>query len=327
MIKVNDFPSLTDELQGIFNETAATEVADMVGKDIFEVRDTNRRTFDHLVLHGVSGVEEVTPGQDLPKVNTDEGDSITYTQRYFGAEASVTKEMRKFDLHDQIEGLVRTIAEDAFNKVDQSYADVLLYGWSTSYTDVYGKSVSSVGPNGKALFNASHSNGVSTSSNTFSNIANDGTNSNPALSRAALVETRTRARRLKDPVDVNRPTKLDTLIIGPGNEDLAERIVYSTQQSGTANNDTNPLKGKIKSIMVWDRLDERSDGTDTSAYWFMADSRKMGETLKSTFAERPTLDAPEQVYSNKNWDYSVDFFYTVGLGYQKYVFGSKGDNS
>jgi hypothetical protein len=36
--------------------------------------------------------------------------------------------MRKFDLHNQIEGLVRSIATDAFEKVDQSLADALLYG-------------------------------------------------------------------------------------------------------------------------------------------------------------------------------------------------------
>jgi len=108
-ITVNDFPALTDDLQEIFNEGAKRNVAEMVGNKVFEVRDTNRRTFDHLILHGVNGIQEVTPGADLPTVNTDEGDSITYTQRYFGGNFKVTKEMRKFDLYSQIEGLERLL--------------------------------------------------------------------------------------------------------------------------------------------------------------------------------------------------------------------------
>jgi hypothetical protein len=120
---------------------------------------------------------------------------------------------------------------------------------------------------------------------------------------------------------------LDTLVVAPSNEDLAERILLSTSMSGTANNDINPLKGKIKNIIVWERLETRSDGTDTSAYWFMYDSAQVGETLNCLFAERPSLDAPDQVYSNKNWDYSCDFFFTVGLGYPAYIFGSNASGS
>ena len=120
------------------------------------------------------------------------------------------------------------------------------------------------------------------------------------------------------------PSSLVNVIVAPANEDAAERILFSTQMSGTANNDTNPLKGKIKNLIVWDRLETRSDDTDTSAYWFMSDSSKVGETLKSKFAERPTLDAPEQVYRNKNWEYTTDMFYVIGLGYQVYIAGSTG---
>jgi hypothetical protein len=39
------------------------------------------------------------------------------------------------------------------------------------------------------------------------------------------------------------------------------------------------------------------------------------------------LEAPEEVYKNKNWDYSLDFYYTLGRGFAPYIRGSKGDNS
>ena len=311
-----DFSSLTDDLQSIFNEVAKTKVAEMKGNKVFNVFDTNRRTFDHLILHGLSGIKEVTPGNDLPNVLSEQGDTITWTQRYFGAIASITKEMRKFDLYNQMETLIRSLVTDAFDKIDQSLADVLLYGTSTSYTDVYGTSVSGAGPDALALFSTVHTNNLN--STTFSNVIT----SNPVLSRAAILTARKQGLLLKDPNGIIRPVNLDTLIVAPSNEDLAERILYSTQLPGTANNDINPLKGKIKNLIVWERLETRSDSTDTSAYWFMMDSSKVGETLNCLFSERPSLDAPEEVYENKNWGYSCDFFYALGLGYPAYIFGS-----
>jgi len=318
-ITVKDFSALTDDLQSIFNETAKTKVADMKGNRVFRVYDTQRRTFDHLILHGMSGIKEVTPGQDLPNITTEQGDSATWTQRYFGGIASITKEMRKFDLHNQIEAVVKSLTTDAFDKIDQSLADVLLYGFATTYTDVYGKSVTATGPDAVALFSASHSNNLN--SNVFSNIITDAT-VNPVLSRSAIVKARKQGLVHKDPNGMVRPINLDTLVVAPSNEDLAERILNSTLIPGSANNDVNSLKGKVKNLIVWERLEARSDGTDTSAYWFMFDSSLVGESLNCLFAERPSLDAPDQVYSNKNWDYSLDFFYTLGLGYPAYVFAS-----
>ena len=321
MITIDDFPALTTDLQSIFNEVAKTKVAEMQGDKLFEVLDTNRLTFKHVILHGLAGIQEVTSGQDLPLVGTEEGDSIVYTQRYFGARAAITKTMRKFDLYNQIVSVIKSLPEDAFDKIDQSYADALLYGWANSYTDVYGKSVSALGPDGVMLFNASHTNNLNSS--VFSNIIG----SNDVLSRDAIVSARVKARLHQDPNGLNRPVHLDTLIVSPVLEDLAERILYSPQLPGSPNNDINPLKGKIKKLIVWDRLATRSDGTDTSAYWFLADSSKVGESLKSKFAERPSLDAPEQVYRNKNWEYTCDFYYTIGLGYPAYIWGSNGTGS
>lgn len=321
MITKEDFPALTDDLQTIFNEVAKTKVAEMKGNKIFNVFDTNRLTYDHLILHGMKGVTEVVPGQNLPSITSEQGDTITWTQRYFGAIAPVTKQMRKFDLYNQIETLIRSLPDDAFNKVDQSLADVLAYGWATSYTDVYGKAISAVGPDAVALFSASHSNNINAT--VFSNIIT----SNPVLSRTAIVTARRLGLIHQDPNGIIRPVNLDTIVVAPSNEDLVERILLSTSMSGTANNDINPLKGKIKNVIVWERLETRSDGTDTSAYWFMYDSSQVGETLNCLFSERPSLDAPEEVYENKNWEYSLDFFYALGLGYPAYIFGSNASGS
>jgi len=238
---------------------------------------------------------------------------------------AVTKKMRKFDLYQQIKTLPKTLVEDAFDKIDQSLADVLLHGFSASnYSDVYGVSVAAVGPDAFALFSALHSNNIN--SNVFSNIITDAT-VNPVLSRASIVAARKQGLTHKDPNGMIRPVNLDTLIVAPSNEDLAERLLYSDLIPGNANNDTNAIKGKIKTLIVWARLEANSAGTDTSAYWFMADSSKVGESLQCLFAERPSLDAPDEVYTNKNWDYSCDFYYAIGRGFPAFVFGSNSSGS
>lgn len=228
--------------------------------------------------------------------------------------------MRKFDLYGQIDQIVRSLPTGAFAAIEQSMADVLLYGWANSYTDVYSEAgVSGLGPDGVMLFNTSHTNNIN--SNVFSNLIVDGSTSNPLLSRSAVIAARKSGLVHTDPEGLIRPVNLNTLVVAPSNEDLANRMLNSEHMAGSANNDIEPLKGKVK-LIVWPQLETRSDDTDTSAYWFMFDSQKVGESLNAKFSERPSLDPPDVVYRSKNWDYTCDFFYTLGLGYPAYIFGS-----
>ena len=323
MITKKDFASLSTRLDEIFKEYSADALASAKGFDIFEVSETSRKDFTLQILHGVSGVKKVTPGQDLPRVDAIEGDDISYSQLYYGAIVPVTKENRKFDEYEVIDDIAGSITEDAWDNVDQSLADVLLYGWSTSYTDVWGSSVSAVGPDGVCLFSASHSNPAT--ANVFSNLINDGTTNNPVFSREAIANQIARGKKFKNIHGKIKPVIFDTLIIPPELEDEAIRYTETIQLPGTNYNDTNKyVTQTIKRIIVWERLAVRSDGTDTSAYWFMCNSRKVGKSLKCKFAERPSLDAPDEVYSNKNWEWSIDFFYALGIGYPQYICGSNG---
>jgi hypothetical protein len=325
-LSARDYAELTDELQDVFNETSASAIADAIGLQVFDVGETNLLNYEHQILHGVKGIEEVADGANLPKVNSQQGDNITYVQRYFGAIVAITKKLRKFELTNQMQSLVRSIVDDAWNKIDQSLADILLYGWSSSYTDVYTKIVSGLGADGVVLFNTGHSNDLG--SKTFNNIIYDGTNYSPALSRAAMIRTIRDAMVYQDPNGLIRPIRLDTVLVCPTLADAALRIVNSDQISGSANWDPNQwIKGRIKEVKVWERLEATGQGTSRSAYWFMYDSKKVKESLKCLFSERPSLDAPNEVDDNKDWDYTCDFFYATGVGFQPYVRGSEGDNT
>lgn len=326
MLTTADYPALTEKLNEVFNESAQSQVEEWVGKQIFDIPDTDWKTFDYTVIHGTGRFSRVAEGADLPTVTSQEGDSAAWTQKRYGENIIVTKDMRKFDRYDQMEEAVHSAVDEAFNKIDQSQAEVLLNGFAgTSYTDVYGDTVSNLSVDGVVLFSAAHTNNIN--ARTFRNlIRNSANTANPGLARDAIVKARADGRTYRDPNNVNRPTMLDTLIVSATNEDLAERLLHSTNLPGGPDNDINALKGKVKKLIVWAKLDTRADGTDTSAYWFMADSRKVKKCLKSPFSQRPEMSAGEDITESKNWQYPLDAYYTLGLGYPVGIFGSTGAN-
>jgi hypothetical protein len=325
-LTTQDYPTLTVKLNEWYNEAAADAVESWMGKDIFDVGETNWQVYNYLGLHGVAKFDRIAEGQQLPVATSVEGDSASFTQHRFGGRVGITKDMRMFDRYDQMEEVVKSNLDYAFDRIDQSQADMLLNGFSgSSFTDLYGFSQSNLAPDGVVTFSASHTNNINAT--TFRNlIRNTAGTSNPGLARDPIVKARADARIFRDPNGANRPVLLNTLIVSATNEDLAERTVYSSGVAGTPNVDLNPLKGKVSNIKVWSRLDTRSDGTDTSAYWFLADSRNVKKSLKSPFAQRPLMGPATQVHDSLTWEYPIDSYYTLGVGYPKNIFGSTGAN-
>jgi len=321
-----DYQALTDDLQEVFNEASMTNVASWKGKDVFQVKDTDRKTYDYLGLHGVGGFARVAEGGQLPVVSSSQGDTATFTQKRHGSRVSITKDMRMFDLHDQMTEIVRSEVDYAFSQIDQSMADVILNGFTgTTYEDVYGETVTNLSPDGVVLFSASHSNNIN--ADMFRNlIRNSAGTANPGLSRDAIVTARKDAKTYKDPNGTVRPCNLDMLIVTPTNEDLAERLLFSSGVQGTPNVDINPLKGKVSKLMVWERLEVSGQGTDTSKYWFMADSAKVGKSLQGIFAQKPMMHDATNVHDSLNWEYPVDAYYTLGIGFPRFIFGGTGVN-
>ena len=326
MITTSDFTTLTQKLNEWFNEAASLNVESWIGQQLFDVGETNWQVYNGLILNGAAKFDRVAEGAQLPAGTIAEGDSMSITQKRHGGRIIVTKDMRMFDRYDQIQEIVTDNTEFAFDRIDQSQADLLLNGFtSTSYTDLYGYTQSNVTPDGVVFFSASHTNNQN--ANTARNlIRNAAGTSNPALDRAAIITARKDGRVNRDPNSANRPVVLDRLIVSATNEDLAERTVYSSGVAGTPNVDLNPLKGKINNILVWSRLDTSGQGTDTSAYWFMASSTRSKKTLKSPFAQKPMLYPPETISDSRSWEYDLDAYYTLGLLYPFFVWGSTGAN-
>lgn len=340
ILTIKDFPTLTKDIQSIFDETKKTKLASSKGLELFGVADTNLLDYKHQVMHSIGGMSRVAEGQNYPSVSTSEGDSIYYTQLHYAGLVNITKESRMFWLerNGSVYDQAKNIMDTAWNQIDTSFAEKLIYGWSTSYTDVYGDTVNSNRtPDSLTLFNANHTTKIN-STYTFSNLITDSLNAvtNPALSRQAIVDTRIRAMKFADTNGLVKEIDLDTIIIPPELLDKTEQILYSLNYprlSGTANtenfapnniNRTTPI-GNMK-IVTWSRLSKASVPY-TSTMWFLANSTLLKESCKALFAQRPVLNAPEKVYENELWQYSIDAFYALGYGFPAYIYGSKGDNS
>jgi len=326
-VSLSNYLATTQYVNENFNTFAKDRIAEDIGmQEIFGVKNVDFQTEVVQKYAGVKGIQAIPEGADLPSISGQQGDQITFTQAQYGVKIPVTKPMRIFDRYDEVQQLVKTATDDAFDKIDTSFSDVLLNGWSTSYTNVYNQTVASVGPDGKALFASNHSSAANASYSFNNIIADSAGTTNPALSRDAVIKTRSKALKYRDEAGINRPVKLDTIVVGPDLEDLARRIVESEGIVGTANRETNVyLKGM--NVVVWSRLGATGQGTDTSAYWFMIDSKKIKEGLRAYFKQKPMI-APPAVYGpNMIWNYELDYFYSYGWIHPIYIYGSKGDNS
>lgn len=325
-LQTTDYATLTQKLNQWYNEAAAGAVEGWVGKDIFDVKDTDWQIYNHLTLYGVGAFDDLAEGQQLPVASSQEGDTVSATQRRRGGRISITKDMRMFERYDQMEKIVRSAIDFAFNRIDQSMADVILNGFTgTSYTDLYGISQSNTTSDGVVLFSASHTNNVN--SDTARNlIRNAAGTANPALARDPIVKAISDALIYQDPNKVNRPINLDTLIVTPTNDDLAQRIVFSEGVATTPNIDRNPVKGKIKNIICWSKLETSAVKSSTSAHWFLADSKLVKETLIAPFAQKPQMGEATQVHDSLNWEYPIDAYYTLFAAYPFGIWGSTGAN-
>jgi len=252
---------------------------------------------------------------------------MSLTQIQYADRFGVTKRMRKFDRYDQIKNMAKGLSDGFFDSIDQSHADVLTNGFSgSSFTDVFGYAQSNLAADGVVTFSAFHTNNLN--ANTFSNlIANAAGTANPGLDRDPLVATIAAGKKYRDPAGkLNRPIKLDRVLVSSTNYDLAQRIIYSQGVQGTPNVDSNPLRSDVNSLVEWSRLDQDAAGNDRSARWFMADSRNVKDSLRSPFAQRPMMFPPEEVNDSKTWEWTADMFMTLGVDNPKNIFGSTGAN-
>ena len=319
VIKTPDYWDQTSHLKmidDIFQESMKDKLDDLVLLKIFDEETNSHRNDTILVEEWLTGVAFIPENSEYPDANPWESDTYTMTKYKYGAKVVITEEMKKYNEIWSMKERIRSIVDEGMEMIEQSLADILLHGFSTSaYTDVFGKSTWAVGQKGRALFNS-----------TDGNIIKVGSTSNPNLCTASLNAAYVMGRTHKNSLGQYKSVKYDTLLVSPALRAIADQLVNSDKLPWSSDNAVNFNKGRFK-VVESNRLSTRGDGTDTSAYWFVFDSKKVKNQLKVKWAKQPELKAVGEVIFDANEVHRFSFWYSRGFLNFNYIAGSTGENT
>ena len=319
VVKTHDYWDQTSHLKmidEIYQESMKEKLDDLVLLRIFDEETNNHRNDTIVIEEWLTGVAYIPENSEYPDAKPWDSDSYTMEKAKYGAKVLITEEMKRYNEIGSMKERIRSIVDDWMEKIEQSLADILLYGFSTSpYTDVYGKTMGAVGQKGLALFNA-----------TDGNIITAGSVQNPALSVQALDAAYVMGATRKNTKGQYKSIKYDTLLVSPALRSLADTLVNSDKLPWSSDNAVNFNKGRFK-VVESPRLAQRSDGTDTSAYWFVFDSRKIKNQLKVKWAKKPELKAVGEVLFDANEVHRFSYWYSRGFLNYNFIAGSTGANA
>lgn len=208
---------------------------------------TSRKAQEHsLAMGGMSdwtAFEGVIDYDDLEM-----GYKTTYTHAEYTKGFQVERKLVDDDQYSVITRRPRALATSAMRTREKHAASVFNNAFSSSYT----------GGDGVALCSASHP----YSPGNASTQSNTGTT---ALSYTSVISTRKLMREFKDDRGELVMVVPDTILVPPELEDTAWEIVNTQLKPGTADNDANFVRSKVRNVIVWDYLTDANN-------WFLLDS-------------------------------------------------------
>jgi hypothetical protein len=305
-------PDWPDLLDPVFRKIYGEEIQQLpqVGTSLFNVMTSDKNIEKDSSASGLSKLVRRSEAQAITFEDPNQGYDVTYTHVIDSLGADVSREMWEDDQHNTINKLPRDLADAKVRTQEQMLADVFNYG----FTAGGGGLASFTSGDAKALFATDHprtDGGTAQGNYTTADLAEDSL-------EVALVT-------MRQTVDDKGQLMLlqpDTLVVAPALEKEASILLDSTLRVGTANNDVNPYKGRLK-LVCWDYLGSAAGGSDTA--WFVADSRRH----KLNFFRRQDhgVEGPDWDFLNKVARWTVDVRWSAGFSGWRGIYGSKGDNS
>lgn len=215
----------------------------------------------------------------------------TYVHNAFTQGFIVTREMYEDDQYRQIEKMPKAMARSGRAKLEKDAMYPLINGFAASGVTIY---------DGQALFSNAHPllDSAGVGDNLTTGVLSD---TNLKLGLQLMRQTVDEAGNLIQ-------LKANRLIIPPALEDVAKRLIHSSELSGTANNDTNEyLKEYGLEIKVMDYLSAAAGGSDTA--WYL--QAKGNHELNFFWRKRPEF----------KWEEVFDNFVSKYRGYMRYSYG------
>lgn len=279
-------------------------------QNIFKVESSSK---DREIESSASGLSQfVLTGENQPVTYEDrnQGYDVTYTHQKWSKAISISKEMWDDDRFGVMRRGTQDLAKAKMRTKDTIGADIFNYG----FTAGGGGKASFTAGDSAALFSIAHTrtDGGANISNYTTTDLGEGSLETGLVTMQATVDDKGQLVGISP----------DTLLVAPALEKEASILLDSSGRVGTANNDVNPYKGRLK-LVVWDRLGSAAGGSDTA--WFLLDS---SEHLLQYFNRMDSgLQGPDYDFDNDVAKWKDSFRCRAGWSDFRGTYGSKGDNS
>jgi len=273
---------------------------DLVALKVFDSATSNKAYEEYVEETGFGLVPRKPEATGISYDTDAQGYIARFTNVTYGLGAKVSQEAIE---DNQYENVARSKAKKLARSLRQTkevvHANVLNRAFDGNYT----------GGDGVSLISASHPTIDGLQSNTLTAQAD--------FSEASLEDMLTNIRLAKDSRGLRIQLRGVKLVVPPQLLFDAHRVVSSTNQSGTANNDTNAVKdlGLLPGgVVVWDYL------TDTDAWFVRTDA---DDSLMSLQRRAYTLDQDND-FDTKNACMSATERYACGWADWRGIFGTSG---
>ena len=277
--------------------TTDLKLAPFQAENIFNVLTSGKHTEDDLTIGGLATMPELDEGAGIGYYDPSQGYKKTYTHVGYGMGFAVTRIMWADDLYKQMAAASRKLARSAKKTFETVCANVFNNGFSTTYA----------GPDSAALFSATHPllNGSSDA-----NMPSSGVDLNLTTLENAVTEF----RGFLDDTGAKLAISPRYLVVPPGEQFNAERLVGSAKDPEDASNAINPLHNKL-TVKVWDYL------TDADAWFLMA--APSDHQMKVYWRERPVFSSDDD-FDTGNALFKATMRFVPGWSDWRGVYGSAG---
>jgi len=206
----------------------------------------------------------------VSKASVGIGYNVTMTKKRIGMEIDITQEMRDENRYPEVGSLITNLTHFCPQRIELDATHRLTFGTATSYTDMDGETVSTVGGDSLAIFSAVHT--LKYSSLTWNNIVTGA----PVFSRGGL-----EAAELISTTDIlsnfgeRRVITFNTIITGddPTTVNAVKQFLGSTSDVDQNNSGVmNIYQNKYKHLILPQLATTATGAVDSTKrkYWFLA---------------------------------------------------------
>lgn len=223
-------------------------------EQVFNVMDMNKNTITSAELAGFGGLQAQADGAEITFDDPISPRTKSFTYSVNGLAYRVHERLWRYDLYGEVERFEDDLRDSSRDDVEQSAWDVFNNSFGTTNT----------GFDGLALISTAHTrlDGGANQRNAPS--------TDEALSLSALHSAVIQIRKWKNHRGRPRAFTPDKVVVPPDLMMTLYEILDTTGKPGTANNDTNVLRGRFNlAPLVSDYL------TSTTAWWIVCDNHDL----------------------------------------------------